>query len=1362
MGQDYYLGLDIGTSSVGWAVTDDQYNLLRKKGKDLWGARLFTEANTAVDRRTRRVARRRLEREHFRNNYLRSVFQDQIDAIDPGFFQRLDDSKYFIEDKKEHQPFSLFADQKYTDKDFHKEYPTIFHLINELIKNKNPHDVRLVYLAILNIYKHRGHFLNAGVLSEEADEDFEGLYNKLVLAVEEKNGNSSLSSKEVNAGTVKEILSSRDMSKTKKSEEILSVYKLSKTKDKPYAEFFKLLAGLNAYPSKIFSYEECNEDDKKLTISFQSASYEEDILKVAEGFSEEIIDILGIAKEIHDKAMLEHIMHGKKYLCESRIESFEKHKYDLEILKKVYKELGNEQYDAMFRIMKDNNYSAYVGSVNSNGNVERRGGKKKKEDFYAVIKKDLKELPDSQDKEYILSEIEKENFLPKQLTSANGVIPYQLHSRELKAILSNAVEYLDFLNEKDESGLTAAERIIQMFEFQIPYYVGTLTGSTKQNDDKNRRGWSVRKKDGKILPWNFEEMIDTKESAQRFITNMVNCCTYISDDRVLPKNSLLYEKFMLLNELNNLKINGEKISVELKQNIFNELFRSGKKVTKKRLVTYLRQQGIIGGNEEVDISGIDNDFVNKRSNYAKFLSVLQVETLSYEQEKMAEKIIYWSTVYGDSKKFLKEKIQDEYKDVLTKDQIKRILGYQFKDWGRLSESLLKFEGADKETGEIATVISRMWNDNKNLMELIATDTYTYKEDIEQQSKKIEKDIFEITHEDIEDLYASAAVKRMIWQTILIVKEIVKVMKASPKKIFIEMTRHEDEKGDAGRKDSRKKMLEECLKKCRDDEKNWGKEVKDRDESEFRSKKLFLYYTQLGRDMYTHEPIELDKLFQDNYYDIDHIYPRSLLKDDSLHNNLVLVKKEVNHEKSDTYPLTIDIRKRQLLYWKHLKELHLITEEKFRRLTRDSEISDSERAAFISRQLVETGQATKAVATVFKSLFSDGKTEIIYSKAGNVSNFRQKFKLYKCRKVNDFHHAQDAYLNIVVGNVYNVKFTKHPAQFIKEWRKDPKLNHYNMDRMFDFDVKRGSEFAWHGKDGTSIATVKKVMEKNTPLITRRTAEVNGGFYNETIISAKAAGHKDGYIPVKSSDSRLSDIEKYGGYGSIKGAYFFLVEYEDKKGNKIRSIEDIPVYLKSLYSEKEKLEEYCTEYLHYKNPKVLIEKINHGSLVKINGYLGYITGKTGSCLLISSASEMKVSKSIADYIRIIDKIDKDLPCDHDMKFKGIGIKENVELYDILCQKHLSGIYSNRPNGVGKILEESKEKFKNLDLVNQIYILNQVLKLSTIENQGIDLRLLGKTKNGCKSRINKNISGLTECKLIRQSVTGIYEDQIDLLTV
>lgn len=126
--EDWYLGLDMGTNSVGWAVTDEAYCLLRKKGKDLWGVRLFLEAETAQGRRSNRVSRRRRRRETVRIGYLKELFSEAISQVDAGFYQRLEDSKFFQEDKREHQPFALFADTAYTDRDYFKEYPTIYHL----------------------------------------------------------------------------------------------------------------------------------------------------------------------------------------------------------------------------------------------------------------------------------------------------------------------------------------------------------------------------------------------------------------------------------------------------------------------------------------------------------------------------------------------------------------------------------------------------------------------------------------------------------------------------------------------------------------------------------------------------------------------------------------------------------------------------------------------------------------------------------------------------------------------------------------------------------------------------------------------------------------------------------------------------------------------------------------------------------------------------------------------------------------------------------------------------------------------------------------------------------------------------------
>ncbi len=48
--EDYILGLDIGTNSCGWAVTDKKNNLLKLRGKTAIGSHLFDEGHTAADR----------------------------------------------------------------------------------------------------------------------------------------------------------------------------------------------------------------------------------------------------------------------------------------------------------------------------------------------------------------------------------------------------------------------------------------------------------------------------------------------------------------------------------------------------------------------------------------------------------------------------------------------------------------------------------------------------------------------------------------------------------------------------------------------------------------------------------------------------------------------------------------------------------------------------------------------------------------------------------------------------------------------------------------------------------------------------------------------------------------------------------------------------------------------------------------------------------------------------------------------------------------------------------------------------------------------------------------------------------------
>ena len=212
MKKDYYLGLDIGTNSVGWAVTDTDYNLCRFRGKDMWGIRLFNEAKPAADRRAKRTNRRRLQRRNQRIKLLQSLFAEEVYKVDPTFFIRLNESKLWLEDKTTGYKHVLFVDKKYNDRDYHKQYPTQFHLRKELIYSNEPHDIRLVYLALHHIIKNRGHFLISGGL--EAAKSFESTFTQFV---DELNGNLDYQFEIQRSNEFSKILSDNGMAKSERA-----------------------------------------------------------------------------------------------------------------------------------------------------------------------------------------------------------------------------------------------------------------------------------------------------------------------------------------------------------------------------------------------------------------------------------------------------------------------------------------------------------------------------------------------------------------------------------------------------------------------------------------------------------------------------------------------------------------------------------------------------------------------------------------------------------------------------------------------------------------------------------------------------------------------------------------------------------------------------------------------------------------------------------------------------------------------------------------------------------------------------------------------------------------------------------------
>ncbi|MBQ3513093.1 MAG: type II CRISPR RNA-guided endonuclease Cas9 [Lachnospiraceae bacterium] len=1363
-----YVGIDMGTNSVGMAVTDENYNLYRVKGKDFWCSRVFAEANTAAERRINRTSRRRRQREVARQGVLREFFSCEINKVDEGFFARLDESKYYMEDRDNQQPYTLFADDGYTDKDYFKDYPTIFHLRNELLHpTKDTYDVRLVYLAIANMFKHRGHFLNETLDVEKISSGAEEVYQFLVEAAMMYAIELPTS---VDVEQLVNIISEKGVSRSKHLENAGEYLGISK-KDKQAYEMLKLICGMSGILFNIYGEEVIDEENKKFSLNFRDSNYEEKEGQAFEILGDDYFELLEIIKEFHDICMLSSIIKGNKYLSESRVELFEEHKKDRKMLQSVLKKYDMKAYNEMFRVMKEGNYSAYVGSVNAHGKkVRRNGGKgRSEEDFYKTVKKVIGNFPeDDENVKTILAKIENETFMPKQLTVSNGVIPNQLHASEMKAILTNAEKYLPFLLDKDESGLTVSQRILQLFTFHIPYYIGPI-GAVGDNVWAKRRPGEEK---GKVYPWNFEQKIDMQNAAEEFIGRMVRHCTYLTGERTLPKQSLLYEKFMVLNELNNLKINGAKPDVDVKQGIYENLFKTGKKVTLNVLENYLYNNSIIQSKDDVVISGIDAGFNASLTSVGKFKGVLGDDLFYDETQAMVEKIIFWGTVYGNDKKFLKERIESEYKERLTNEQIKRIVGFKFNGWGKLSKTFLELQG-DCECGE-CSLIQALWETNHNLMELLS-EQYGFKKNLDAMTSNAEKALSDWTIEDLDGKYLSAPVKRMVWQTMKMLKEVCELTGKEPDKVFIEMPREHEK--NATRKNSRKKKLLDLYTTLKSEQKSWAelriREIDEKSEADFRVKKLYLYYLQQGKCMYSGETIELSNLMNNNLYDIDHIYPRHFIKDDSIENNLVLVKKQINNHKSDTFPLEKDIQKDRAGFWKALSERGFITKEKYNRLTRTEEFSDEEKAAFINRQLVETGQGTKAITQVLQQAFPN--TQVVFVKAGLVSDFRKKFEINKVRALNDTHHAKDAYLNIVVGNTYNTKFTSNPINFIKDAAKKPKdeFFKYHMDKIFEYNVSRNGENAWVAEKGISKNHVLGVVNRNTVIITRKTEENHGALSNKATVwgKDKAKGNPEAYMPVKSSDSKAQDVTKYGGITSIANSGYTLVEYK-VKGKIIRSLEAIPVYLgRSDTLTNEKILGYLSEALRkeYKGKevsdlRVCVPFIPQKSKVKIDGFYYYIGGKTGNSIYLNNDVPLYLSYADEEYLRkIIKAIEKANYEEINKDGNVIITKErNYKLFKTLELKLCSKPYDNNRWNIYKSIKGKEDIFESLDIEKQCFVINQIIFWINSTTQNVNLKYLKGSEHAGTLTLNKKISECNEFVLIHQSITGMYERKIDLLTV
>lgn len=1378
---EYNIGLDIGTGSVGWAVTDSDGEICHFKGKPTWGSRLFPSALPASEARGHRGQRRRYARRKWRLSLLQELFASEVEAVDPDFFIRLNQSHLLPEDRQESHKdylYTLFNGPSFDERAYFEKFPTIYHLRKWLMETDEKADPRLIYLAFHNIVKHRGNFLqqdNPGLNSENAN--VKGSVEEFCEQLQEYCDTLDIPcTVQDHVDEIGRVM--RDTRSTKSHiqeqlQPLLGIEACDLVDKSAVKKMTKALSaalvGLSAELGDVFFLSEEKPVDVKTKIYL---SKDEDIESFGEICPDDAQTLFESMNKVYSAFILQEILSScpGESLSTNKVKDYEQYGEDLKLLKDLVKEYVPEKYDEFFRgeFYKPNELhpQKYVyNKAKAKGYTrynEVRGNFY--DDFKKEVEKLFKDTAAVEDSRYLdmIKRFKEEKFLRRLKTSDNGAIPFQLHLEEMDRIIKNQARFYPILEEKKKE-------LDSLVNFRIPYYVGPLTRKNARKDSKGKERFSWSKRiEGKehevIKPWNWEEIIDKDSSATEFILRMTGTCSYLQGEPVLPRCSLLYEEYCVLNELNGAHFtqDGDKehrFDYEDRSDMVKELFRRGR-VTYKKVSEWMRQRG----NSNVHVSGGQGEhgFESKLSSYIFFAKdVFGVDEIPERDLPMIEDIILWNTIFED-RDILKDKIKCNFGDRLSDEQIKKIVKKRFTGWGRLSKKLLCDIKVDTDSDSRSIMdILREGNPNNTglskamvFMEIIRDSDLGFDKKIDAVNKEA---MIGSAGLAIEDLPGSPALRRGVNQALGIVEEIVHIAGHAPSNIFIEVTREEDERKKGHRTKKRYQALEEAMKKLHEESPEFwdaatssqltekAKESTDLDE------KLTLYFMQGGKSLYSGASLDIGQL---SNYQVDHIIPQSYIKDDSFENKALVLTSE-NQNKSDQMLLPVEMRRKMRPYWDALLSAGLIGKKKHTNLLRDH-IGEKQMKGFIARQLVETSQILKIVQSFLEEQYPE--TNTLPVKAGLSHELRERIGLVKCREVNDFHHAHDALLAAEIGRFIQkrhpgmytnpIGYTKVMKQFIKNESDAVRKGHEPGTSPFvissfmtsGFDEETGEFFKDDWSASYEIAKLKSYFNYRQCFISRMPEETSGAFWDQTIYSPRG-GKKAPGIPLKKGLS----TEKYGGYSGQNPAYFVLIAAHDSKGKPKRLFEGVPIAAAELIkSKKQSIEEWAKQLVKSRGlvfDQVLRDRLLKYARIDHNGNEYYVPALDcvySSRELILNENQIAIAAAVCDVAHVSDD--------------ALASFEVLELFDVLTEKCL--ILCARFKPVYEKLVEGREQFIALSMQDKRKQIVGILRFFNCVTARVDLSLIGGSSHAGAIKSGFFQKSSERFDIIDQSITGMFE--------
>lgn len=1356
---NYMVGLDIGTGSVGWAVVDEEGELYKVKGKNTWGSRLFDSAETAADTRVKRTLRRRYNRRHRRIQLLRELMLSDVAKVDPDFFCRMDQSDLVLGDKDLPGKHPFFNGGDLTERDYYVRYPTIYHLREHLVESNEKEDIRLVYLALHHMLKYRGNFLvNGEVSARDADPSLAiaELLSEIELMCDSRGIDYSKESADLSSlvGALEDAKAYRRA----RQEAFSTALGLPSSEKKLAKAIGDAVFGYQANFGQLFAVEESSDTKLSLDKEDKVEKFE------AEFLPEEYSQMFSVLMAAYNAYLLAGILsdaHGGTISSAMKCR-YKQHREDLERLKSLVRSYfptdangTNKKYNELFRGPRyaDGTYKkkaakGYTGYIL--GNVSR-------DDFYKNLKGlfDSCQLNDDNASywEEALARMEKGAYLQKLRTSENGAIPYQLHLEEMKAIIDHQKAYYPTLAEN-------GEKICKLLSFRLPYYVGPL-GSNANPRRCKPFAWAVRnlgQEETPVYPWNFDEVIDRDACAEAFIANLTGECSYYLGKKVIPRNSLLYNEFCVRQELNVCKndTDGEnftRMDNETVQAIFDDVFKKTKKVRVSTVEEYLKSR--FGTHYKIKGTQKENEFASSLGSYCDFSRILGRPIESFEDYEMVETLIMWVTVFED-KDILKRKVKQTYgptdcggNGALTNDQVKRVCKLRYTGWSNLSREFLEELRVDYH-GRRVCIMDILRDSDKttpmNLMEILADERFGFKELLDEENKQY------LSDQDgclLEDIPGSPAIKRGINQTLKILEEIVSITGKAPAKICVEMAREEVGKGKGKRTKSRAKNLEELYSKLTKDLRIYDGQTELKRElsgkkDELDSERLYLYFLQRGKCAYSGKRLDINQLAS---YHVDHIVPQSMVKDDSIDNKVLVLLKE-NEKKLDQYPLPEDMRRKAYGLWADLHDAKLMSDKKFNALT-CSFLSDRQVRGFINRQLVETRQITKHVVTLLQSLYPDTVVETV--KAELSHNLREQYGFYKVREVNDWHHAHDAYLACQLSRFVATRYPRISedldyrtfSRFAIATKKSKRGHSGLIVNSFGangFDPETGEVFrdGWYGDH--EIDRIRRCLNYKDCFVSRKVEKLTGQFWDQTVYSPREKTEKA--IPLKKGKS----VAHYGHYMSPNSAYFSVIEHSDiVRGKKKRKVSVVGIPVNASYGIKSNDDLLAYLQSEFDEPRILRSQVLKYQKTEWDGVEYYLT----SPVEMINAQQLWLPSM---YMRLLYSMASKK---HMAKMDAGELETGLdELFAYLCELIGKRYPRYRKSIYEKLVDEKcQTRFTNLGIEEKYAVVMEILAVLHCDGAR---GLKGSGLSSSAGRMTNIAFGgsISELEIVDTSVTGMFE--------